>query len=228
MHIAPERIILADVNRRQFVAWVFLILCVVASVRGARAWQARERARLPLVQRQEKTRGGEHPILEITAFSDFQCPACAQSAIALGLLHQRYPTQLRLHFRHHPLEKPHRWAMTAAVAAECAAQQQHFWVFHDLLYARQALWSSGNDAGMLFKTYAQELRLNRRVFDRCLDERQTLPMIREDLKEGQRWDVNSTPTMIVNNGQQRIVGVQMLQQVLPQLEARLQGQMGPQ
>ena len=48
-------------------------------------------------------------------------------------------------------------------------------------------------------------------------------MVREDLKEGERWNINTTPTLIVNNGQQRIVGMQMLQQALPQLEARLQG-----
>ena len=209
--------------QRQWVAWLLLIVCVAASVHAARAMQAWQRARLPVLRQLGKVRGGDHPLLDIVDFSDFQCPACAQAAQMFHPLLERYPQQLRLHFRQFPLEKPHRWAMTAAVASECAGLQGRFWVFHDLVYARQAAWANSQDAAAAFKLYARELNLKTSAFDRCLDERQTLPLVRQDMQEGAVYSVASTPTLIINDGhqQERLVGVNALHDALPRLEARL-------
>ncbi len=213
-------------NRQRVLAWCLLIGTTVASVQAGRAIQAREQARLPILQQQAKTRGGAQPILDIVEFSDFQCPACGQAFLVFHPLLEKYPTQLRLSFRQHPFEKPHRWALTAAIASECAARQGKFWPFHDLLFRLQPQWSQGEDAVTLLKIYARQLQMHGPSFDRCLDQQQTLEAVRADQQVGSVWQVSSTPTLIIN-GQERIVGSKMLLEALPLLEARLQGQTPP-
>lgn len=221
--ISTEEFILPDMNHRQLIAWLCLIAVVVASVQGARRMQDWQRARLPIIRQLGKARGGEHPVLDLVVFSDFQCPACSQTTQILHPLLERYPHQVRINFRQFPLERPHRWAMAAAIASECAGLQDRFWTFHDLLYARQATWAASQDAVALFKQYARELNLRLSAFDRCLDQRQTLPMVQQDMKEGERERVSSTPTIIINQGQERFVGSALLHDALPRLEARLRG-----
>lgn len=206
---------------RRLTAWGVLIGMTVAVVQGARGVQDWRRAHLPQVQQAQKTRGGAQPVLDLVEFSDFQCPACAQAAETLHPLLARYPQQLRLQFRHHPLEKNHPWAMTAAIAAECAARQGKFWAYHDLLFARQQSWVKSADPVATLKGYATELQLRRAAFDRCLDEGATLPVVRQDQAAGDVWVIRSTPTFVIN-GKAQIVGSGMLKQELPAIEARLQ------
>ena len=207
-------------NRQTLLAWGCLLAVTVAGVQGVRAAQDWQRAHLPLAQQQrQKSRGGDHPVLDMMEFSDFQCPACAQAFHVLHPLLERYPHQLRLQFRHHPWPR-HRWGMTAAIAAECAARQGRFWAYHDLLFTRQQAWAASQDATAVLKGYAAELQLRQAVFDRCLDGQEPLAVIQGDMAEGNVWDVKSTPTFVINNKVQ-IVGSQMLQQELPAIEARL-------
>ena len=213
-------------NRRRVVAWCLLIGVTVACVQDGRWWQARRQARLPIIQQQAKTRGGGQPILDVVEFSDFQCPACGQAFQLLHPLFEKYPAQLRFSFRQYPLEKPHRWALTAAVASECAAREGKFWPYHDLLFRLQPQWSKADEAVALLKVYARQLRMDGRVFDRCVDRQQTLEAVRADQQTAKAWQVSSTLTLIIN-GQERIVGAQMLLQALPKLEARLQEQAPP-
>ena len=207
-------------NHRRVGAWGILIALTVAGVQGARAAQDWRRAHWPAAQRLAKSRGGDQPALDLVEFSDFQCPACAQARDLLHPLLERYPRQLRLQFRQFPLETHHPWAMTAAIASECAARQGRFWAYHDLLFARQPEWVKSPDPVGALKGYAAELGLRQAAFDQCLDEGETLPVVRQDQAEGNGWGVKSTPTFVIN-GKVQIVGSGMLQQELPAIEARL-------
>ena len=51
-------------------------------------------------------------------------------------LFDKYPGKIRLLYQHFPLEG-HRWSRLAHQAAECAARQKKFWLYHDRLYERQ-------------------------------------------------------------------------------------------
>ena len=50
---------------------------------------------------------------------------------------RRFPTQVRLEFHHYPIISAHPNAMAAAMAAEAAGEQDHYWEMHDLLYQHQ-------------------------------------------------------------------------------------------
>jgi protein-disulfide isomerase len=73
----------------------------------------------------------------IVEYGDFECPYCASAAPVLHRLVAESDGGVRLVFRHHPLPDVHPYALTAALAAEAAAEQGAFWPMHDLLFTRQ-------------------------------------------------------------------------------------------
>jgi protein-disulfide isomerase len=73
-------------------------------------------------------------------FSDFECPFCGRFAKdTLPTIRTEYVDngQFQLAFRHLPLTTLHPRALPAAVAAECAAAEGVFWVYHDLLFGTE-------------------------------------------------------------------------------------------
>ncbi|MET0534010.1 MAG: thioredoxin domain-containing protein, partial [Steroidobacter sp.] len=77
--------------------------------------------------------GPDHAPVTIVEYGDFECPTCKQAAPALKLLLQHFPEEVRLVFRHFPLESVHPHALMAAEVAEVAGAQGKFWEMHDLL-----------------------------------------------------------------------------------------------
>ena len=210
---------------RQIIAWLCLIALTVGGVQAARASQAQRQAAVPWhsARGHDKTCGSAQPLLDLVEYSDFQCPSCAY---AFGVLHsfmEKYPQAVRVTFRHNPLEKPHAWAMTAAIAAECANTQGQFWPYHDVLLTRQAEWVKAPDPVATLKGYARELKLREGAFNTCLDEGQTMQVIRQEMEEGVQRGVRSTPTFYVVGNPQPIVGGNQLGERLAQVEAQITG-----
>jgi protein-disulfide isomerase len=130
--------------------------------------------------------------LRIVLFSDFQCPYCADIRPELDQLRRAYPGQVALIYRHFPLQSIHPHALTAALAAECAAAQGRFEAFHDLLFQRQD--SIGVTGWEQFAISAALPDLPE--FGRCLSERRYESRIRRDMAEGERIGIDGTPALL--------------------------------
>lgn len=130
--------------------------------------------------------------IQVTVFSDFQCPFCARVAPALRDLRKHYGDNLVLAFKQFPLGF-HQDARPAALAALCAREQGAFWAFHDLLFDEQR--GLGPD---LYERLAGELELDAGAFNRCLAEEAPAALIEADLALGRRVDVSGTPTVYLN------------------------------
>jgi protein-disulfide isomerase len=148
--------------------------------------------------------------ITIVEFADFQCPYCEKFStdVEPQLIQQYVDTgQVAIVYKHAAILGDE--SMWAAEAAECAADQNQFWAYHDLLYARQ----SGENQGAFTKEkligFAQELKLDLTQFEPCLKNDLTLDRVQSDLQDSQAASVNATPTFFVNS--QRIVGAQPLQ-----------------
>lgn len=77
----------------------------------------------------------------IVVFSDYQCPACAFLAGSLKQIREAHPQDVRFVFVNTPLANRDKDAL-ATQAVEAADLQGKFWEMHDLLYEKQAEWSS--------------------------------------------------------------------------------------
>jgi protein-disulfide isomerase len=128
----------------------------------------------------------------IIEFSDFQCPYCRRVEPTLKRLLQEYKGKIKLVYRDFPLHNLHPLAQKAAEAAQCAAEQQQFWPYHDKLFAKSNLQLED------LKQFAQELALNLEQFSTCLDAGKYAPEVAHDIQDGTNAGVSATPSFFVN------------------------------
>jgi len=136
-------------------------------------------------------KGSTHAAVTIVEFSDFECPFCSQVQSTLKQVMQTYGKDVRLVFKHMPLEG-HRNSLPAARAAYCAAEQDRFWQFHDALFA------SRNLSPALFEEIANDLGLGVPKFRACLESEQSRTAIVKDIETARLFRIESTPSFIVN------------------------------
>ena len=138
-------------------------------------------------------RGPAGAPVTIVEFSDFQCPYCGRALPIIDEVLAKYPGQVRLVYRHLPLESIHPRARAAAEASACAHDQDKFWPYHDKLFAnRRAL----GDADL--QRYAQDVGLDADRFEQCVAERKFQTQVDTDLAAARAIGVSSTPTFVVN------------------------------
>lgn len=147
------------------------------------------------------TRGRSDAPVVLEEFADFQCPTCAAMHPIVKQLLAKYPTQVRVEFRHFPLREMHRNAAEASRAAEAAGMQGKFWEMHDLLYERQKEWSESASARPLFVQYAQSLGLDTARFLNDIDSSVVSMRVIADERRGQALGITGTPSFFVNGRQ---------------------------
>ena len=150
-------------------------------------------------------------------FSDFYCSHCRAFAMERAPeLVKEYVDKnlLRIEFKHFPLRPS---SNSAHIAAQCAAVQNKFWEYHDLLFKnQQAIELSASQ----LKQYATDLKLDQAAFDTCLDQKQTQGIVDADSAEGRAKQVNSTPTLFINN--ERVEGAVAIEQFRAIINSKLQ------
>jgi len=149
-------------------------------------------------------RGNQDAPITIIEFSDFQCPYCARFQIqTLPLILEQYVDtgKVKFVFRDFPIQNSHPNAMPAAVASECAHEQDKYWQYHDALFENQGVWNKVEltSAITIFKEFATKLDLNQDQFDSCLDSGKYIEEISSDLKDGKSYGVTGTPGFFIGN-----------------------------
>ena len=147
----------------------------------------------PTVTVVDPSLGSDTAPVTIVNFGDYECESCAELEMSLTALRAEYPDALRIVWKDMPNTSQHPQALNAAVAAQCAGEQDMFWEFHSLLMANQA-----NLGPELYTAIASELDLNERPFARCLEDQSTLPLVQRGFDEGLALGISATPTVFVN------------------------------
>src|SRR6185312_4288188 len=145
-----------------------------------------------LLQVGELVGSADAPV-KVIEFGDFECPFCRRSDSLYRVAASKFGQSVALIFVHFPLGI-HRFAVPAARASECAARQGRFAAFHDKLYDRQdslglKTWTSfAVDAGVP----------DTAAFGACVQDVKPVSQIQAGLDAGKRFNVNSTPPVLVN------------------------------
>jgi protein-disulfide isomerase len=129
----------------------------------------------------------------IVEFSDFQCPYCQRSAGTVEQILEKYPDQVRVVYRHLPLERIHSRARAAAEAAACADDQEQFWPYHDKLFANNRALERDD-----LIRYAGELGRDEEAFSQCFDDGRFRDKVNADLAAAQKIGITGTPAFVVN------------------------------
>ena len=141
--------------------------------------------------------------VEIIEFADFECPGCGQFALVTepDVRTRLVATGLaKFTFYDFPLPM-HKNSPGAHNAAACANDQGKFWEMHDRIFATQDQWNTQatDNPKPFFEKYAGDIGLNVSVWGGCYDTRKHQGRIMANVAEGERRQVNSTPTFIIGN-----------------------------
>jgi protein-disulfide isomerase len=145
-------------------------------------------------------RGARNAPVTLEIYGDFQCPSCAIATAMIDDLAKQYGDKLRIIFHEFPLEM-HQHAAEAAMAAEAAGLQGHFWEMHDMLYKYQSVWSRASSASTFFATYAESLGLDPGLFAIDVKSPELQAKIIAEGNEGAARGVKNTPTIFINGHQ---------------------------
>lgn len=146
---------------------------------------------------------GEHPLVQIVEFSDFECPFCARQSKELSRLMRVFPDELQVVFKNYPLDmscnpdmpRPlHRSSCKAARAAYCAHKQKKFEVYHEKLFRNQHNLSEEN-----FLKWGGESGISLPEFQACMQNEESSDAIRKDMSDAHNLGVNATPSFVINN-----------------------------
>jgi len=168
----------------------------------------------PAISEDDIQIGNKEAKVKIIQFSDFQCPYCrAFHTSSIQKMIQEYGDKILFVFKQFPLDF-HPQAENAALASECANEQEKFLVYADKLFEDQSNW--GNSEGtQQFKSYAQQLGLDTSQFNQCLDDSKYQGKIANDLEEGREFGVSGTPATFINNDfKNGVVGYDELKSVI--------------
>ena len=148
------------------------------------------------------TKGPVDAPVTLMIFDDFQCPYCARLLPTLEKVMEAYPTQVRMVFKHFPLNM-HKFARQAAIASIAARNQGKFWPLHDQLFAN---YNQLNDDKI--RQLAESVGLDMERFDKDIANPALQQEVAADLQLGTDSGVRGTPAVYIN-------GVQLKDRSLP-------------
>ncbi|HEU5208821.1 MAG TPA: thioredoxin domain-containing protein [Longimicrobiales bacterium] len=144
--------------------------------------------------------GPDDAPITVYEFSDFGCPYCAKFALeTYPELHREFVTTGRVRWTYVPFVMgtfPN--GGEAARAAECAGEQDDFWVMHDRLFQGQREWKGSRDAHALFQSYARELSLDVERFASCYREDRGGERLALQNYVADALRVRATPSFFIN------------------------------
>ncbi len=160
----------------------------------------------------------------IIEFSDYECPACRKMHETIRALLDKYDQEIRLFHKNYPLDskcnpemswRMHPFACEAAWAAECAYNKGKYKAY------AEKLWRAKDLSRSALITMAEEVGMDPKAFEQCMDSEQVKREVLRDIEAGQEMDVFATPTFIVNS--YAFTGYQDLEWCSRLIEKFLQG-----
>ncbi len=147
-------------------------------------------------------KGAPNQVFQVVEFSDLFCSSCQRASTLNPIFLANHRRDVTFVFKHYPLDQAcnstmkrtvHPNACRLAAATECAHEQGKFWELHDLIFAKAPPYPIDH-----LTSDAQRLGLKMEQFQGCLDSGRGLEAVLRDVQEGNRLNVTSTPTYIIN------------------------------
>lgn len=129
----------------------------------------------------------------LVEYGDYECSYCGQAYPLIQAAQSRLGARLCFVFRNFPVSQMHPHAAQAALAAEVADAQGHFWPMHDLLYEHQ---DQLEDTDLMVG--AAKLGLDTIRFSTDLKAGKFNARVQADFESGIESGVNGTPTFFIN------------------------------
>ena len=130
--------------------------------------------------------------IEIIQFAEFQCPYCGKVGDTMEKLLAEYPGKLKIVYRDFPLGF-HDRAIPAAIAANCAGEQDKYWDMHGILMKNQTKLQDTDLAG-----FAKEVGVEMDKWSTCLKDPAQEAEVKKDMEDASAVGVTGTPAFFIN------------------------------
>ena len=130
--------------------------------------------------------------IEIIQFAEFQCPYCGKVGDTMEKLLAEYPGKLKIVYRDFPLGF-HDRAIPAAIAANCAGEQDKYWDMHGILMKNQTKLQDTDLAG-----FAKEVGVDMDKWSTCLKDPAQEAEVKKDMEDASAVGVTGTPAFFIN------------------------------
>ncbi len=177
--------------------------------------------RQPEVQRYEIPVQGDPFIgpanapVTIIEFGDYECRECQRWQFDyFPQLKEIFGEDFRFFFLDFPQDRIHPNAFTAAMATNCAMEQDRFWEYRNHLFT----WEHGLGLPAYY-IYAEDLGLNLDAFSACFEGEYFHQEIIEDMELGGRLGISIIPTFFINGI--RVEGVPPFDRLVEIIEGEL-------
>jgi protein-disulfide isomerase len=158
----------------------------------------------------DKAFGNPAAVTRLDIFSDFSCPTCrAFHMTVLPQLERDYGAGGKLYIVSHefPLNIPaHKYSREAAKYATAAARIGKYEAVSDKLFQTQADWSviGAKDEGKVWEMVASVLTpAEQKKVQLLVKDPAMMAEVENDVAEGNKLGVNSTPTVFLTQGMRR-------------------------
>ena len=140
--------------------------------------------------------------VKMDVWEDFQCSGClAYSKSLEPQILQTYVETGKVYYTFHVfpfIDGGQGESHDAANAAMCAAAQERFWDYHEIIFANWIGENAGSFTRPRLIAFAQSIGLNMDAFDQCFQENTYSAQIQQDVDEGTKLGVPPTPGIFVN------------------------------
>jgi len=143
--------------------------------------------------------GPEEAAVLVEEYADFQCSSCRVFAEGAEreLVDAVIPGgKVRFVFRNYTILGNE--SMQAANASLCAAEQDKFWEYHDILFANQSGRESGAFSDRRLIAYSETTGLDVAAFEFCYRESKYQDTIDQDNAAARTAGLTGTPAVLVN------------------------------
>lgn len=147
---------------------------------------------------QDMVLGKAEAPVTIVEYASLTCPHCANfHANVLPEIKKEFVDtgKVKFVFRDFPLDQ---LAFAGAIVARCGGPEKYF-TYLDVLFAQQRQWATAQDPMAALKQIARLGGMPSEQVDKCFGEKALGDYILNQRLEGnQKFNVNSTPTLIIN------------------------------
>ncbi len=147
----------------------------------------------PQINPLDPIKGQPDAKVTIFEYSDFLCDPCKELQADLTAIEKFYGNKVRFVFKGLPITI-HAQTRPALLAAYCAAEQNAFEQYKNLLYQDPLLLSKQK-----YREYANELNLNMENFNQCMETKKYESVLNQNLTDSLELQITSVPTLYIND-----------------------------
>lgn len=159
--------------------------------------------------------------ITIIEYASLTCSHCATFyADVMPELEKRYVEtgKVRFIYRDFPLDA---FGLRAATLAKCMPTEQ-FYPFIKILFKNQASWIRNPKFEEALIRYAEMAGLPSERAKSCMDDTKVMDeLIAVQTEAAKKYDINATPTFIINDGEEKLVGARSIEEFAAVIDKHL-------